>query len=125
MSIWLASEPKSYHKFTDKLFSTLDKISHSSSTLDKISHSRVLTKKKFLFKMVVAKSKLNSKLQAFYQDFVETNKILQQLNGRVCSIEAKLSDLCSIWETLYKLAIASLGKYPIRVADVNNLDILY
>lgn len=125
MSIWLASEPKSYHKFTDKLFSTLDKISHSSSTLDKISHSRVLTKKKILIQDGGCQVKTKFKVTSIYQDFVETNKILQQLNGRVCSIEAKLSDLCSIWATLYKLAIASLGKYPIRVAVVNNLDILY
>ena len=52
--------------------------------------------------MVVANTKLNSKLHAFSQDFVETKKILQQLNERVCSIDAKLEDLFTMWETLDK-----------------------
>ena len=40
--------------------------------------------------MVVTNTKLNSKLHAFSQDFVETKKILPQLNERVCLVEAKL-----------------------------------
>lgn len=38
----------------------------------------------------------------YSQDYEETKKALQQLDERLCSIDAKLEDLFTVWETWIK-----------------------
>ena len=55
---------------------------------------------------MVTNAELNSRYQSFSQDLERTKKTLQQLNERLCSIEAKLEEFSIMKETLNKLSVA-------------------
>jgi prefoldin subunit 5 len=55
---------------------------------------------------MVTNAELNSRFQSFSQDLERTKKTLQQLNERLCSIEAKLEEFSIMKETLNKLSVA-------------------
>jgi hypothetical protein len=66
---------------------------------------------KIFIQLGVTNAEINSRFKVFFffQNVVETNKNLQQLNEIVCSIETKLEDLSTMQETLDKLTVAILG----------------
>jgi prefoldin subunit 5 len=55
---------------------------------------------------MVTNAELNSRFQSFSQDLERTKKTLQQLNERLCTIEAKLEEFSIMKETLNKLSVA-------------------
>ena len=90
----LVSEPRSYQNFFAEIFSTNQPDKNFHSTWGHQCGNKFKVGRFFFF---------------FFQNVVETNKNLQQLNEIVCSIETKLEDLSTMQETLDKLTVAILG----------------